>query len=175
MNAIRLAALVAVVASATACPPKPQEASLPPSGLAGVPSSPIPIDRDAAMPAGHPPVGGHGGDDGAPIPVKDPTLPNFGGIAAAPGMEVGGGAGGAGMGAGVVFSGKVLEKLDVPSYTYIRVAVPGGEEWVAISTMSINVGDTVTINQQIVMENFPSKSLNRTFAKLVMGTAVIGG
>jgi hypothetical protein len=174
MNAIRLAALVAVVACLAACPPKPADNTLPPSGLAGapggVPSAPIPIERNAQMPPGHPPVGG--GDDGAPLPVKDPALPNFGGIGAPPMGDVGGGGG---IGGGVVFSGKVLEKLDVPSYTYIRVAVPGGEEWVAVSTMSINVGDTVTINQQIVMENFPSKALGRTFPKLVMGTAAVGG
>lgn len=168
MKHILLVALVAFVVCALGCPPKPVDAPLPPPGLAGA------IDPNAQMPAGHPPIGGHV-DDGAPLPTKGAPLPNFG----TPSGDVGGGAigggGGAGMGAGVVFTGKVVEKLDVPSYTYIRVATPGSEEWVAVSTMSINVGDTVTINQQIVMENFPSKSLNRTFARLVMGTAVIGG
>jgi hypothetical protein len=70
---------------------------------------------------------------------------------------------------------KVLEKLDVPQYTYMRVQTTAGDEWVAVSTMSVNVGDNVTINQQLVMENFASKSLGRTFSKLVMGTASIGG
>ena len=169
MNAIRFAAALLALSAATGCPPKPADTSLPPSGLAGVPSSPIPINRDAAMPAGHPPVGGHG-DDGAPVPAKDPALPNFANMGAAPMGDMGGG-----IGAGVVFSGKVLEKLDVPAYTYLRVSVPGGEEWVAVSTMTIAVGDSVTINQQIVMENFPSKALGRTFPKLVMGTAIVGG
>ncbi len=168
MNAIRLAAALALALICAACPPKPQDSTLPPSGLAGVPTTPIPIERDAQMPAGHPPIGQ--GDDGAPLAAKDPTLPNFGGMGAPPMGDVA-----EGMGGGVVFSGKVLEKLDVPTYTYIRVAVPSGEEWVAVSTMSINVGDTVTVNQQIVMENFPSKALGRTFPKLVMGTAVVGG
>ena len=163
MKHILVAALVAALACVLGCPPKPVEAPLPPPGLAGA------IDPNAQMPAGHPVIGGH--DDGAPLPTKGAPLPNFG----TPTGDVGGGAIGGGGGAGVVFTGKVVEKLDVPSYTYIRVATPGSEEWVAVSTMSINVGDTVTINQQIVMENFPSKSLNRTFARLVMGTAVIGG
>ena len=35
--------------------------------------------------------------------------------------------------------------------------------------------DTVTVNQQMVMENFPSKSLNKTFARVVFGTAFVGG
>ena len=64
----------------------------------------------------------------------------------------------------------------MPSYTYMRVQVGGTtEEWVAVSTMPVNVGDTITVNQQIVMENFPSKSLNRTFARLIMGSASVGG
>jgi hypothetical protein len=169
-------ALFFVVAFATACPPKPADQPLPPSGLAGSPSTSIPIDPSAPMPPGHPPIGGHegGGDDGAPLPTKGAPLPNFG----TPSGDTGGGGDmgmGGGMGAGVVFTGKVVEKLDVPSYTYLRVATPGGDEWVAVSTMNVNVGDTVTVNQQIVMQNFPSKALNRTFEKLVMGTASVGG
>lgn len=168
-----LLALVVVVAAA--CAPKPSAEALPPSGLAGAPSTAAktPITPDAQMPPGHPDIGGHqaGGDDGAPLPTKGAPLPNFG----MPSGDVGGGAAGGGMGGNVVFTGKVLEKVDVPSYTYMRIQTGGGEEWVAVSTMSVNVGDTVTINQQIVMNNFASKSLNRTFDKLIMGTAMVGG
>ena len=169
-------AVVAAVGLMAACPPKAAESALPPAGLAGAPTA---VDPNGAMPAGHPPIdgahamNGGGGDDGAPIPTKpgELALPNL------PGMDTPqGGAGGAGggAGAGVVFTGKVLEKLDVPSYTYMRVQVGAVEEWVAVSTMPINVGDTITVNQQIVMENFPSKSLGRTFARLIMGSAVVG-
>ncbi len=174
--ALSAAAVVALSSLLTACPPKPAEQALPPSGLAGVPSTSIPISPNATMPAGHPDIGGHdpsmGGDDGAPLPTKGAPLPNFG---TPTGDSVGAGAGGMGAGAGVVFTGKVVEKLEVPSYTYMRVATTDGDQWVAVSTMSVNVGDVVTINQQIVMNNFPSKSLNRTFEKLIMGTATIGG
>ncbi len=165
-------AVVAAVGLMAACPPKAAESPLPPAGLAGAPTA---VDPNGAMPAGHPPIdGAHamnaGGDDGAPLPTKpgDLALPNL------PGMDTPQGGGGGGAGAGVVFTGKVLEKLDVPSYTYMRVQVGAVEEWVAVSTMPINVGDTITVNQQIVMENFPSKSLGRTFTRLIMGSAVVG-
>ncbi len=179
LSALAPVALVALVAVA-GCD-KPADAPLPPAGLAGVPQSPIPVDPGASMPAGHPPIdgahamkGGFGGDDGAPIPAKAGAqpLPNL------PGMTSGAAPSGTGgsAGAGVVFSGKVVERVDVPSYTYMRVQVSGGaEEWVAVSTMSVNVGDTITVNQQMVMENFPSKSLGRTFERLVMGSAFVGG
>ncbi len=175
IRALSVCALVAAVGVLTACPPAAEQQPLPPSGLAGAPTA---IDPQATLPAGHPPIdGAHamntGGDDGAPLSAKPGQLP----LPNLPGMDTGSPAPmGAGMGAGqgVVFSGKVLEKLDVPSYTYLRVQLGSGEEWVAVSTMPINVGDTVTINQQMVMENFPSKALGKTFARLVMGTAVIG-
>jgi len=180
---LRTAPLVIAVALAclSACT-KAEQAPLPPSGLAGVPSQPIPVDPAAGMPAGHPPIDGahamqgtppsHGGDDGAPIPAKPGALP----LPNLPGMQTPPAGSGAGAGQGVVFTGKVVERLDVPTYTYMRLALSGGaEEWVAVSTMDVKLGDTVTINQQIVMENFPSKSLGRTFPRLVMGTAIIGG
>ena len=180
---LRSASLLAVVAAVglmAACPPKAAEGTLPPAGLAGAPgtAAPTAINPNAAMPAGHPPIdgahamNGGGGDDGAPLPTKpgELALPNL------PGMNTPQGGGGGGGGAGVVFTAKVLEKFDVPSYTYMRVQVGGTtEEWVAVSTMPVNVGDTITVNQQIVMENFPSKSLNRTFPRLIMGSANVGG
>jgi hypothetical protein len=182
MKKLTLATL-AVVALATACPPKADEAtSLPPAGLAGAPSTgtagAVAVDPSSPLPAGHPPIdnphGGAtvaGGNDGAPLSPKEvqAPLPNL------PGMNGGGGDMGGGMGGNVVFAGKVLEKLDVPQYTYLRIQTSSGEEWVAVSTMQVNVGDSVTVNQQLVMENFASKSLGRTFPKLVMGSATIGG
>lgn len=171
--AFRTASL-ALVFLAAACSSETTTAPLPPPGLAGAPTA---INPNATMPAGHPPIDGahamqgSGGDDGAPIPAKGGALP----LPNLPGMDAAQGGGGGGAGAGVVFTGKVLEKLDVPGYTYIRVQTTGTtEEWVAVSTMTINVGDTVTVNQQMVMENFPSKSLNRTFPRVVFGSAVIG-
>jgi hypothetical protein len=115
------------------------------------------------------------GDDGAPLTPRagQAPLPDFGGLGAASAGR-GEGAGG-GIGGNVVFAGKVLEKLDVPQYTYLRIQTTSGEEWVAVSTMQVNVGDRVTVNQQLVMENFASKSLGRTFPRLVMGSAAIGG
>lgn len=173
--AFRTASLsLALVFAVAACSSETTTAPLPPPGLAGAPTA---IDPNAQMPAGHPPIDGahamqgSGGDDGAPIPAKGGALP----LPNLPGMNTPQPGGGGGAGAGVVFTGKVLEKLDVPSYTYMRLQVGTTEEWVAVSTMPINIGDTITVNQQMVMENFPSKSLGKTFPRLIMGTAFAGG
>ncbi|MBM4283021.1 MAG: hypothetical protein FJ137_20455 [Deltaproteobacteria bacterium] len=199
MNKIASAALsltLSLFPAAAACSAQSEApASLPPAGLAGVPSSAAPsapgpvsaasasagaIDPSAPLPPGHPPLdtphGGAvvpGGDDGAPLPPRagQAPLPNFAGLAGGGGGDFGGG----GAGGNVMFAGKVLEKLDVPQYTYLRIQTPTGEEWVAVSTLQVNIGDRVTVNQQLVMENFASKALGRTFARLVMGSATVGG
>ena len=38
----------------------------------------------------------------------------------------------------------------------------GNEQWAAVLTVEVKKGDTVEIKQQMVMENFQSKSLNRS-------------
>jgi hypothetical protein len=73
----------------------------------------------------------------------------------------------------VVMTGVVLETLDVPDYTYMKLKLGGGvEEWAAVNKTPIAVGDKVTFNQSIVMTNFHSSGLNRDFPKLIMGVLV---
>jgi hypothetical protein len=186
-SALLVPAVVVVLGLSGSSCSAPAEApsSLPPAGLAGAPASTAPtaptagaVDPNGPLPPGHPPIDNpHGGaqvagiDDGAPLPprVGQAPLPNFAGLGGSEAASIGG------IGGNVVFAGKVLEKLDVPQYTYLRLQTTTGEEWVAVSTMQVNVGDRVTINQQLVMENFASKSLGRTFPRLVMGSATVGG
>jgi hypothetical protein len=64
--------------------------------------------------------------------------------------------------------GKVAEVLQVPQYTYLRME---SGEWAAVdSAPSMTVGQEATVNLQNEMADFPSPSLNRTFAKLWFGT-----
>ena len=74
--------------------------------------------------------------------------------------------------AGVV-TGVILEVKDVDSYTYIRLKTKDGETWAAVSTAPQKVGATVTISDAMVMKNFESKSLKKTFPSIVFGN--LGG
>ena len=74
--------------------------------------------------------------------------------------------------AGVV-TGVILEVKDVDSYTYIRLKTKDGETWAAVSTAPLKVGATVTIGDAMVMKNFESKSLKKTFPSIVFGN--LGG
>jgi hypothetical protein len=70
-------------------------------------------------------------------------------------------------------TGEVLEVKDVDNYTYLRLKTKEGETWAAVGTAPIKVGAKVTINNPMVMQNFESKSLKKTFPTIVFGT--LGG
>ena len=72
-----------------------------------------------------------------------------------------------------VVTGVILEVKDVDSYTYIRLKTKDGETWAAVSTTPLKVGATVTIGDAMVMKNFESKSLKKTFPSIVFGN--LGG
>lgn len=65
--------------------------------------------------------------------------------------------------------GEVLEVKDVESYTYLRLKTADGELWAAVNKASVKKGAQITIENPTMMNNFASKSLNRTFDKIVFG------
>lgn len=75
--------------------------------------------------------------------------------------------------AAAVYQGQVLEVKDAGRYTYLRVKTADGETWAAVNKVSVKPGDKVTIGNVTVMNNFESKTLNKTFATIVFGT--LGG
>jgi hypothetical protein len=66
--------------------------------------------------------------------------------------------------------GEVLEVNDVESYTYLRLKTKDGETWAAVGRSPVKKGARVTIENVMVMNNFESKSLKRTFQTIVFGT-----
>ena len=66
-------------------------------------------------------------------------------------------------------TGKVLEVKTVDMYTYVRLQAPAGEIWAAVSAAPIKVGSEITIVNPMMMNNFESKALKRTFERIVFG------
>ena len=66
-------------------------------------------------------------------------------------------------------TGEVLETKDVDSYTYLRLKTKDGETWAAVPTTSVKKGAKVTIANPMTMNNFESKTLKKTFDKIVFG------
>ena len=64
-------------------------------------------------------------------------------------------------------TGKVLETANAGGYTYLRVDTGGRETWIAVPETNIAPGSTVTWAPGAPMQNFHSKSLNRTFPQIL--------
>lgn len=60
-------------------------------------------------------------------------------------------------------SGKVIETMDSGGYTYLQVEDKGAKTWFAIPQATVKKGDKVTLQPGMPMQNFKSKSLDRTF------------
>lgn len=71
-------------------------------------------------------------------------------------------------------SGKVLETMDAGGYTYMKVDTGATQPWVAIPQSQVKVGDDITYQPGMVMNNFSSKTLNRTFESIVFSSGLVG-
>lgn len=67
------------------------------------------------------------------------------------------------------FSGEVLEVQQVESYTYLRLKTRDGETWAAINRTPVTKGATVTIENAMVVNNFESRVMKKTFKSIVFG------
>ena len=68
--------------------------------------------------------------------------------------------------------GTVLETMDAAGYTYVLLDTAEGQRWVAAQQTSVAVGDAVQTDQGMVMQNFTSQSLNRTFEVIYFSGAL---
>jgi len=71
-------------------------------------------------------------------------------------------------------TGKVLETMDAAGYTYINVATDSGEKWIAVNQSVVEIGEEITFMDGMVMQNFFSKSLDRTFPEIVFSPGLAG-
>lgn len=69
-----------------------------------------------------------------------------------------------------VLSGTVLEQIPAAPYVYLKLKAASGEVWAAVNQTTITVGQSVTVYGAILMENFESKTLKRTFPQIYFGS-----
>jgi DNA/RNA endonuclease YhcR with UshA esterase domain len=71
-------------------------------------------------------------------------------------------------------SGKVVQKLDANIYTYIQLDDgTGNETWAAVPKTQLEIGELIALKGGMVMRNFYSKTLNRTFDSIIFATGVV--
>jgi starvation-inducible outer membrane lipoprotein len=73
-----------------------------------------------------------------------------------------------------VITGKVMETMDSAGYTYLLVDTGKAQQWVAIPETKVKSGDEVSYHDGMVMPNFTSKSLNRTFESVIFSPGLVG-
>ncbi|HEY0858110.1 MAG TPA: nucleotide-binding protein [Albitalea sp.] len=66
-------------------------------------------------------------------------------------------------------SGEVMQTQNVDSYTYVRLKTAEGEIWAAVEKAPLKNGERITIGNASMLQNFQSKSLNKTFDRIVFG------
>ena len=72
-----------------------------------------------------------------------------------------------------IHRGEIIETMNVPNYTYIKLKTDNGTDaWAAIPQTGVEVGAKVQIAESLVMTKFTSPSLSRTFDSIIFGTLI---
>ena len=69
-------------------------------------------------------------------------------------------------------SGTVVETMNSGGYTYALVKKDGTRTWVALPKSRIALGNEITCQPGMVMNNFGSSSLNRSFKQIVFSPGI---
>ncbi len=67
-------------------------------------------------------------------------------------------------------SGKIAETMNSGGYTYLCIEKDGKKTWAAIPETKVTVGENISLPPGYEMVNFTSKTLNRTFEKVIFTT-----
>ena len=65
---------------------------------------------------------------------------------------------------------KVIETLNSGGYSYIQVKEADENYWIAMTQRSLKVGENISFNEQGWMHKFHSKTLDRTFDKILFAS-----
>ncbi|MDH5229406.1 MAG: hypothetical protein OEZ58_05235 [Gammaproteobacteria bacterium] len=69
--------------------------------------------------------------------------------------------------------GEVMEVIQVSGFTYLRLHNQGKDFWIAGTQTQAKKGDTARFVENVTMQNFTSKTLNRTFDSIIFASSVV--
>ncbi len=70
---------------------------------------------------------------------------------------------------GGTITGTVREQIPVEPYVYVRLGTASGDVWAAVNQEPLTIGSSVTVYNILPMDQFASKTLNRTFERIYFG------
>jgi len=71
-----------------------------------------------------------------------------------------------------MLNGAIIETMNAAGYTYILLDTGTDKVWVAASETRVEVGQRVSVPGGQVMTGFPSKTLNRSFDRIVFASGI---
>ena len=72
-------------------------------------------------------------------------------------------------------SGKVIRTMSTPEYTYILLQNKESRQWIAIPATAITDGSNITVAPGMTMENFYSKTFEKTFERIIFSAGLLSG
>jgi len=66
-------------------------------------------------------------------------------------------------------TGTVVEQVDAPPYSYLRIQTDTGEVWAMVPTTSVSEGQRVTVGRGVLLKDFATGVPGRRF-DVVMGS-----
>ena len=75
--------------------------------------------------------------------------------------------------AGTAHSGTVIESVDAAGYTYVKVDSNGDVYWIAGPKTPVKAGQSISYMEQMWMYDFESKTLGKTFDKVMFATTIV--
>ena len=72
-------------------------------------------------------------------------------------------------------TGAVLERIDAPAFSYLRLQTSAGEVWAGVPLATVEKGTQVTVYDATPMKDFESKGIKRKFALVYLGTLTPAG
>lgn len=76
---------------------------------------------------------------------------------------------------GPYITGKLLERIEAAPYCYLRLQTTAGEVWAAVPEAKIEKGAEVMVVNAMVMKDFESKTMKRTFPEIYFGVLAPAG
>ena len=70
--------------------------------------------------------------------------------------------------------GTVVENINAAGYTYILVDNGQEKTWIAVMETKVNDGEEISYYDGMVMENLFSKTLDRTFERVIFSSGLVG-
>ncbi len=71
-------------------------------------------------------------------------------------------------------TGVIITTMDASGYTYLHLDTEGGKIWVALPVTKVKKGDKVSYRDGITMQEFHSKTLDKTFDHIIFSPGLEG-